>query len=234
MLCGRNLFLVFIFFRMVFSLPNKVRILSSPTRLCAFARLGGAVQQKQRRRRRRRMQEGSHSNSPICLNAVNHQTGCGSSSLKGRQSSQFAASCASIPMDSGCAVYWNKPLYKEACHARIGGTDVPSALWRTLLSCTLIPRRSPLVCKLKRRNECPKQPSHVSTAKVICIYCCANQACCIPGQGRGQKYALDLRGKLHVPVSVPVCTQHNPFHLRGAILPSSQQTFGNYNNRMRD
>lgn len=51
MLCDRNLFLVFIFFRTVFSLPNKVGILSSPARLRAFARLGGAVQQKQRRRR---------------------------------------------------------------------------------------------------------------------------------------------------------------------------------------
>ncbi len=80
------------------------------------------------------MRKGSRLKSliSVCLNNVDHQTGCGRAPLEDSQSSQFLVllDLTLIPMVCSrktplCVPFI--PLYKEPCHVRTEKADVPTA-----------------------------------------------------------------------------------------------------------
>lgn len=94
----------------------------------------------ERRERARTAEEGDARGPPfdfpICLSNMNHQTGCGSSSLKGRQSSQLEAprlDSQAVYFQS-VALYWYKLLFKDDWDVRRGGGGQMFPLQQGVLS----------------------------------------------------------------------------------------------------
>lgn len=184
---------------MVFSLPNKVRILSSSAHLRAFGLLGSVGLC-----RKSRGGGGCERAAVWILHLCEHRESPDrlwefSTERQAKQpvcSSALPFPCLYVPF-TGTNFYIKKP--------DMSGQGEQEFCW-PLHSTELHSDCQALISSLQVKKTNLVQTNLLSCqVKVIYKYCWADQACCLFGTRKRAKICVPFRRKLHMAISVPVC-----------------------------